>query len=204
MNFLKRLTIADYLSFAGLFCAWISIMLIIEGRPNMAIPVNMAAFVFDILDGFAARRFKQASCIGRQIDSYVDVFIYLVFSALFFMKYLSPNMIVSAVIGFLIILFGGLRLIRFNNEGILKTDCGRDYYRGVTTVHVSFLIIIMYFLTGFIGNMNKWALSAIITFLCPAMLSNFKSYKIKNYWWFGLIIIIFVFLSAVLEYANFK
>ena len=115
MDIIKKLTTADYISFSGLFIALISIVLLFSNIPKFAIFMSLAAFVLDILDGWFARRFKQESLLGREIDSYVDIFTYVIFSSLFVIKLLSPNIILGVITGYLILLFGGLRLIRFNN-----------------------------------------------------------------------------------------
>jgi len=99
-NLLSALTTADYLSLAALFVAWTSALLFLSNEPNWAIVTMFGAFVFDKLDGYWARRTGTASPFGRQIDSFIDIFAYLVTGALLFHYELAPNDVVSAVVGF--------------------------------------------------------------------------------------------------------
>ncbi|OGG03533.1 hypothetical protein A2W14_03030 [Candidatus Gottesmanbacteria bacterium RBG_16_37_8] len=196
MDLIKKLTKADYISFIGLFFAWISILLIEVNIPKFAIITSLIAFMLDILDGWTSRKFKTASLLGRQIDSYVDIFTYLIFSALLVFKFLSPNLIIGIIVGFFILLFGGLRLIRFNNEGILS-DKGATYYRGVTVVHIYLLVLVLYFINKYSNLQLSWVSTVMLLVICPSMLSNFKSYKIKNLLYLISIIIFFLLLTII-------
>lgn len=203
MHFIKQFKLPDYISFIALFFAWISIVLLLQGKPNWAIVVNMWAFASDVIDGYLARKIKKTFDLGRHIDSFADIFTYVVFSCLLFYLYISPNFITGLVLSFAILLFGGLRLIRYNLEGILN-DKHREYYRGVTVVHLNFSIIIAYFLQSFFSFWNPWFTVIILLIISPFMLSNYKSYKIKRMSFFVFIILIFTALSLLLEYGNKK
>ena len=200
MSVLQKLTVADFATFTGLFFAWLSIVLLMKGQPNWAIVVIMIAFSFDLLDGVLARKSQQDSSFGRLLDSYGDVFIYLVFSSMLFVFYLTPSMVVGLFIGFLILVFGGLRLARFNLEG-MKREKDRAYYRGMTVVHILFLTIICYFLSRLtrVWTANLSTLTLLIA--SPAMISNYKSYKIEKYWLFALVVFSVIVTSFIVEYA---
>lgn len=202
MDFIRKLHIPDYISITGLLCAWISIILIIQGKPNWAIIVNITAFIFDLLDGYSARKMKRNAKIGREIDSMVDVFTYVIFSSLFYFNYLSPFYGIGIIGGFLIIVFGILRLIRFNTEGILKDTVG-NYYRGVTVVHINLIIFICYFCGKFSPFWTDLIPSILIISVSPFMLSNFKSYK-WNSLYYALIGILFLLLGIFSEYGYHK
>lgn len=200
MNILEKLKPADYLTLTGLFFSWLSILLLIKGQPNWAIVIIMVAFIFDLLDGFLARKSKQDSRFGRELDSYGDIFIYLVFSSLLFSLYLSPNLFASLIIGFLLLMFGGLRLIRFNIEG-MKIDKERKYYQGITVVHIMFFAIICYFLNQLTQFWTSYFSAITLLIAAPTMISGYKSYKINNYWIFALVIFSIIAISIVIEYA---
>ena len=193
-----KFTIADYYTLTGLLFAWYGIILLIEGSTNIAIVMVMIAFVFDLLDGFTARKISTESKFGRELDSYVDIIIYLVFSVLLFHLYLSPNLLVSIVVGFMILGFGGLRLIRFNSEGI-KQQNGKDYYRGLTVVHILFLTLICYFLSQFTNYLIGYLPALLLIVVSPFMLSNYRSYKTTNYWLFAFVIISIIVTSLLLN-----
>ena len=194
MDVIKKLSKADYISFTGLLFAWISNILITANLAKIAILMSLTAFALDVLDGAVARKFKQDSLLGRHIDSYADIFTYVIFSSIVFIKFLSPHPVIGIITGYLIVLFGGLRLIRFNNEGILKSK-NLAYYRGVTVVHIYLLVLALYFIQK-IGNQSlSWIYATLIIPVCPLMLSNFKSYKFKNPAYLILIILSFFILA---------
>jgi len=68
-----------------------------------------AAFLLDKLDGYYARRTGNSSPFGRRVDSFIDVFAYLVPAALLY-RTVSPHVAVTWVVGFVILAFGGLRV----------------------------------------------------------------------------------------------
>jgi CDP-diacylglycerol--serine O-phosphatidyltransferase len=202
MDFIKKLRTADYISLTGLFFAWFSIIFILKGEANAAIMINIFAFICDLLDGYTARKLKQSSIVGRHIDSMIDVFIYVVFSALFYFKFLSANWVGGIIGGFFIIIFGVLRLIRFNTEGILNDKKG-NYYRGVTVVHMNALILLCYFCSVFIPTYTAWITDFLIIGISPLMLSDFRSYKGNSLYYaaFGLLIFI---VCMLIQYGYFK
>lgn len=202
MNFIKKLHTADYISLSGLFFAWISILNIISGEPKLAIMFNLIAFMCDLLDGYTARKLKQSSVVGRHIDSMVDVFIYVIFSALFYFKFLSANVGLGIIGGFLLVAFGVIRLIRFNSEGIQKDKNG-NYYRGVTVVHMNAMVIFFYFILLFIPAVFKWVAGLLIIIISPSMISDFRSYKGNSLYYAaaGLLILI---VCLFLQYGHFK
>lgn len=138
MGLLGRLTGADYLSLIALFFAWSSTVLLLQEAIHLGILVMFGAFLFDKLDGYYARKHGVASPFGRQIDSFIDVFAYLVTGALLYHVALSPSPWMTVLIGFAILTFGGLRLVRHTDEGFGETD-GTSYYVGWTVVHVNFV-----------------------------------------------------------------
>lgn|SRR3989338_1717715 len=184
-------SIADVISIGALFLAWLSCIYILNYKPYYAIFTMLGALTLDVTDGYLARKLKKSSTIGCELDSYVDVFTYLVFSALFFHSFLSPHVISSLIVGFLILTFGGLRLIRFNKEGILQLN-DKKYYRGVTVVHIAIFTIISYFAAEITGRQIVPILSSIILILLSlAMLSDYKSYKLS----LPLLVILIVILA---------
>ncbi|MFB6360253.1 MAG: CDP-alcohol phosphatidyltransferase family protein [Halobacteriales archaeon] len=111
-HYLARLSPADYVSLLALLKAWSGVLLIVSDQLALGILLTFLAFGFDKLDGYVAQQTGTASPFGRRIDSFIDVFVYLVPGALVVHYGIAPNTIVSAVIGFLVIGFVGLRLIR--------------------------------------------------------------------------------------------
>ncbi|MEF8785243.1 MAG: CDP-alcohol phosphatidyltransferase family protein [Haloarculaceae archaeon] len=175
-RFLSRLSGADYLSLAALFAAWTSALLILDGAPNWGLVAMFVAFFFDKLDGFYARRYGEPSPFGRQVDSFIDIFTYLVTAALLYHVALAPNTLVSALVGFTVVCFGGLRLVRHNDEGFQSTG-ETSYYRGTTVVHTNVVVVANYLLALFIAEWTWWLATVPILLSCPLMVSEYRAFK---------------------------
>jgi CDP-diacylglycerol--serine O-phosphatidyltransferase len=175
-NILWTLNGADALSLAALFVAWSSALLFMAGEPNWAIVVMFGAFVFDKLDGYWARRQGISSKFGRQIDSFIDIFAYLVTGALLFHYELAPNRLASAVVGFAILALGGLRLVRHNAEGFESED-DVSYYHGTTVVHTNAVVVLNYVLLSLVGVWNGWIAAATVLLAAPLMISEYRAPK---------------------------
>ena len=171
-----RLTGADLLSMVALFLAWTSALAFVGEEPNWAIVLMFGAFAFDKLDGAYARWRGISSPFGRQIDSFIDVFAYLVTAALLFHYAVSPHFAASVVVGFVVIAFGGLRLVRHNSEGFGDDD-GVSYYHGTTVVHTNFVVVANYLLVALVPLWNGWLAALTVGVAAPLMVSDYKAYK---------------------------
>lgn len=176
MGLLERLTGADYLSLTALLFAWSSAVLLLGGEVNWGILVMFGSFLFDKLDGYYARKHDISSSFGRQIDSFIDVFAYLVTGALLYHVALSPHPVMTIIVGFAILAFGGLRLVRHASEGFGESG-GTSYYVGYTVVHLNFVVLLTYYLDLFVAGWNGWFAAVPILLLCPLMVSGYRSYK---------------------------
>ncbi len=175
MGLLGRLTGADYLSIVALFFAWTSAVLLLQGEPHWGIGSMFGAFLFDKLDGYYARKHGISSPFGRQVDSFIDVFAYLVTGALIYHVALSPAPWMTVLVGFAILTFGGLRLVRHASDGFGETD-GTDYYVGFTVVHVNVVVLLLFYLDLLVG-VDGWLAAIPIVAVCPLMVSGYRSYK---------------------------
>lgn len=176
MQLFGRLTGADYLSLVALLFAWSSAVLFLRGAVDVAVLVMFGAFVFDKLDGYYARANGLSSPFGRQVDSFIDVFAYLVTGALLYHVALSPSVWMTVFVGFAILAFGGLRLVRHASDGFGESE-GESYYVGFTVVHVNFAVLLTYYLDVFVAAWNGWLAAVPILLTCPLMVSGYKSYK---------------------------
>ncbi|WP_101294214.1 CDP-alcohol phosphatidyltransferase family protein [Halegenticoccus soli] len=200
-NVIRRLTAADYLSLVSLFFAWVSAILFLSGEPNWAIVVMFGAFLFDKLDGYYARKRGIESRFGRQVDSFIDIFAYLVTAALLFHFALAPHILVSVVVGFAVLSLGGLRLIRHNSEGFGDDD-GTSYYHGTTVVHTNAVVLANYLLSAFVGFWNGWFAAATVLAVCPLMVSDYKAYKTTaGHFLAGLLAVIVAGLCLLIEFG---
>jgi CDP-diacylglycerol--serine O-phosphatidyltransferase len=175
---LASLTGADLLSLGALFLAWTSVLAFIRGAPNHALLLMFGGYALDKLDGAYARWRGVSSPFGRQIDSFIDVFVYLVTGALLFHYAVSPHPLVGAVVGFLILAFGGLRLVRHNAEGF-GDESGTSYYHGTTVVHTNLVVVASYLLIYLLPLWNGWVAAVVVALACPPMVSDYRSYKTR-------------------------
>lgn len=172
----EQLTGADYISLAALFVGWGSALLFLQDDPNVALVVMFGAFLLDKLDGWYARRTGVSSPFGRRVDSFIDIFAYLVPGALLYHVAMAPHDLASLVVGFLLLAFGGLRLIRHSSEGF-GSDGDASYYHGTTVVHTNLVVVANYFLVTLVGPWNGWVAGLVVCAVCPLMVSDYKAYK---------------------------
>ena len=95
MKLLTKLSFADYITFLSLSLAFLAIILLLNNQPFWAINASLASFMFDILDGYIARLKSSFSDFGKNLDSFNDVFIYLLFSIFLTIFYVSKVNIFS-------------------------------------------------------------------------------------------------------------
>lgn len=173
---LASLTGADLLSLGALFLAWTSVLAFLRGAPNHAVLLMFGGHVLDKLDGAYARWRGVSSPFGRQIDSFIDVFVYLVTGALLFHYAVSPHPLVSAVVGFLVLAFGGLRLVRHNAEGF-GDESGTSYYHGTTVVHTCAVVLLCYVASALLRFWNGWIAAVLVACAAPLMISEYRAPK---------------------------
>jgi CDP-diacylglycerol---serine O-phosphatidyltransferase len=190
--------LSDYISLSGLMVGWFSILLLFNSMPNLAVIVSMFAFFLDMVDGYVARRLQVDSNKGRYVDSVCDLIIYVLY---YF--YISPNLIVGAIVSTLIVVFGAARLIRFSVEGIQRSE-DRDYYKGITVVHLLFFTIIGYFSYMIRAPYVQYITTFLLVITSFGMLSSYKSYKNTSYWLIGFTIFCVICISTIFKYAYFK
>lgn len=175
-HFLRELSVADWVSLVALLFGWASALLLVAGEPNWGIVAMLGAFVFDKLDGAVARYYEVDGDLGLQVDSYIDIFAYLVPAALLYDLTLAPNRFASLVVGFVLLAFGGLRLIRHSTEGFGE-EADVPYYRGLTVVHANTVVVANYLLWAFVPAWNGWLAAVTILPMGPAMIANYRCYK---------------------------
>lgn len=145
INKLKSMELPNVISLTALFLSWISIILLLNYRFYLSFSLILIAFIMDSLDGYLARRLKKESSFGRQLDGYVDVFVFLVYPALSFYLFFGLKNAISVIIIFTYIAAGVFRLVRFNTTGFLTIQ-NKDHlsYSGLPVFfnHLTILILL--------------------------------------------------------------
>lgn len=124
---MKLFNIPNLFSLGNLLCGCIATLNVIEANLyGAAICVGIAA-VLDFLDGFAARGLKQFSPIGKDLDSLADMVTFGVVPGMVMFQLIKFGIAQEApdafhwivrdylpYLGFIVPLFSGLRLAKFN------------------------------------------------------------------------------------------
>ncbi len=99
----------------NLLCGVIGVIFTVEGHIDYALPLMLAAAVFDFMDGFSARLLKAYSEIGKQLDSLSDMVSFGVLPAVMLFKTMkNGGYEILCFIPLIIAVFSALRLAKFN------------------------------------------------------------------------------------------
>ncbi len=99
----------------NIFCGFLALISVFEDKIVSACWLISLAAVFDVLDGQFARLTKTSSSFGIEFDSLADVVSFgVVPSVLLYKTYLENLGKLGIIISFLPLLFGGVRLAKFN------------------------------------------------------------------------------------------
>jgi Phosphatidylserine synthase len=131
------------------------------------------AFLFDKTDGFYAREYGEPSPFGRRVDSFIDIFTYLVTAALLYHVAIAPNIAASVVV---VVCLGGLRLLRHDAERF-ESAGGTSYYRGTTVVHTNVVVVLNYLLATLVTAWSWPPATALILLMTPLMISEYRAPK---------------------------
>ena len=149
----------------------------------------IAACVFDFFDGFAARMLKAYSPIGADLDSLADMVSFGVAPSMVLYQMLTLSFAERPLlpfVAFLIAVFSGLRLAKFNND--LRQS---EEFRGLATPASAIFVVSLgaiAILDGIYSGLlqvlsNPVVLSVIIVLLCVLMVCDLPmfSFKFKNF-----------------------
>lgn len=137
---LKRRVIPNVATVFNMFLGFLAITFIIKGDPIRAGWLVIAAGMFDAIDGKLARMIGISSKFGSEFDSLADTISFcMVPSLIVYSLYVEglPT-ILAGIISFFPLLFGTIRLARFN---ILHDESPKNYFIGLTTPMNAGLII---------------------------------------------------------------
>ena len=129
-------------------CGLAGIILAIKQEYHEASTILILGVIFDSVDGRVARLTGTQSSFGEQFDSMSDMISFVVAPAiLMYQKYLHPLERPGAGVTFIYVLFGALRLARFN-AGIHKVSTA--YFQGLPSPGAALAIV------GYIFLANKY------------------------------------------------
>ncbi len=137
---MKKNYIPSLFTLLNMFLGFLAIISVVEGFYVRAAYLVLAASVFDSLDGKIARRFSSPSEFGRELDSLADLVSFSLAPSLMiwaiFTRDLHP--VLGAMIAGAPLIFGALRLARFNVDQRAKP---KPYFEGLPAPMGAYVII---------------------------------------------------------------
>ncbi|MCP4914108.1 MAG: CDP-diacylglycerol--serine O-phosphatidyltransferase [Oligoflexia bacterium] len=188
-------------------CGFASVVFSIQGRFFEGAMVLLLGAIFDSVDGRVARLTGTQSSFGEQFDSISDVVSFGVApSVLMYQKYLTNFGRIGAVIAFIFLLCGALRLARFN-ANIDKISS--DYFQGLPIPSAAAALIGYILLADKFPEIDNYPAIALVytLFYGVLMITNipFNSFKnsalVKKHKKAALFI---VFVLSALVFSYFK
>ena len=110
--------IPNILTLFNLASGCFGIVMVFRGELQLGSIMIWAGALFDFFDGFAARILKSTSPIGKDLDSLADLvtFCFLPASIVYVLISLGTKNEIIPFSGYLLVIFGALRLAKFNND----------------------------------------------------------------------------------------
>lgn len=134
---INRAVYPSMVTLGNLFCGFLAIAYVSDGKLTTAAWLIFAGMVFDVLDGKVARLTKGSSDFGMQLDSLADMISFGVAPAFLAKVYITqdPSLISSRVAWILCLSYvvcAALRLARFNVETD-HDESSHQYFKGLAT-----------------------------------------------------------------------
>ena len=199
--------IPNFLTLCNVACGCYGVVAVFKGDLQTGSIMIWAGALFDFFDGFAARMLRKFSAIGKDLDSLADLitFCFLPASILFALidQYSVNNWM--PYVGYLLVLFGALRLAKFNNDSRQS-----DTFYGLPVPASGIFVSALPFISGvehsgFAGFLTSYYALAVISILLSLMMVSdiklmslkFKELSIKANWQRFLLILISLILLVV-------
>lgn len=143
---IPRTVVPSFFTLMNLFCGFIAIIQVIEGKLEFAAWLIVLAGLFDLLDGFMARLANATSLFGIELDSLSDVVSFgvapgIMIYSFAFNELSFPGVLLSALPA----LCGAVRLGRFNVEAV-DQETDQSSFRGLP-IPAQAVMLVAFFLT---------------------------------------------------------
>lgn len=126
---ITRAVVPSLFTVLNAFCGFLSILYASQGRIEMGAWFIILAGIFDTFDGVMARITRSSSQFGVELDSLADVVSFgAAPSFLVYQAHLSSLESVGVIISSLPLVFGAIRLARFN---VQLVGFEKDYFKGL-------------------------------------------------------------------------
>jgi len=205
--------IPNLLTLCNLACGCFGVVAVFQGDLQTGSIMIWAGAMFDFLDGFAARMLKKFSIIGKDLDSLADLITFCFLPGAILFSLIDQQIDISglAYLGFLLVIFGALRLAKFNND----SRQSESFYGLPVPASGIFVSVFPYILDSGNGGayafmVNPYTLIGVSILLSFMMVSDIKlmSLKFKDFSFgpnwaryililFSIILIVFVKIVAL-------
>jgi CDP-diacylglycerol--serine O-phosphatidyltransferase len=126
---ITRAVVPSLFTTLNIFCGFLSIINTSQGQIHTAAWFIILAAIFDSLDGVMARITRSSSQFGVELDSLADVVSFgAAPSFLVYQAYLSTLDNWGIMIAVMLVVFGAIRLARFN---VQLVGFDKDYFNGL-------------------------------------------------------------------------
>lgn len=210
--------IPNILTLGNLFCGCCALLYTLYWQPEVAALFTAGSFVFDYLDGMAARALKASSPVGKELDSLADMVSFGAVPGAMLFRLISGEPSISAAFGpsfvdisalpaFVLSAFSALRLAKFNLDS-RQTNYFLGLSTPASTVFVLGLTLAAHYdrfgLTHLLHN--RWLLYGITAVLSLLLISEIPMFgmKIRRLNWKDNIVNIGFVLFFALLFFQFR
>lgn len=181
-GFIIALSWIDVITLTSLLLAGLGLVAALHGRLSLAIGIMLLGMFTDMLDGALARAPANArgeSEFGRYLDSFCDVFVYLVLPMLILYQFGMQDLLSLAAI-FAFLAGGVLRLSHFNMVGAVE-EAGVKYHLGLPVYWSQFIVAAAFPLWHWWGGSTRYLLAAGLLAASVLMVRNLRVRKPVTY-----------------------
>ena len=147
---IPKTVVPSFFTLMNLFCGFVAIIQIYEGKLEFGAWLIVLAAVFDMMDGFMARLAQANTEFGIELDSLSDIVSFGVAPAfLFYSHSLNELMIIGIIISSFPALCGAVRLARFNVDARVEDP---DYFKGLPIPALAMMLVALFLI--FQNNMD--------------------------------------------------
>jgi len=167
---LPRGVVPSFFTLMNLFCGFMAIVMISEGKLAHGAWLIVFAGVFDGLDGFMARLTSSSGQFGAELDSLSDVVSFGVAPGLLLYKYglFMLTQPVGILLAALPALCGAIRLARFNVGS--QTDSSTDYFQGMPIPIQAGMVVSFYLFFRDVPEWFQWLDNGLNQVLVPMVI----------------------------------
>ncbi len=200
-HFIVSLNWIDVVTLISLLLACLGLLAVLRGLLSLAIAFMLLAMFTDMLDGALARSSFKArgeSEFGRYLDSFCDVFVYLVLPMFVLYQFgMQDWLSLVAIFGFFV--SGLLRLSRFNMIGAVE-EAGIKYHLGLQVIWSHLVVVLAFPLWRWWGPSIRYLIVAVVLVMSVLMVCNLRFRKPVAYVQLAVLILS---VTAVYFYLHF-